>query len=57
MKMVLDMDMGIDDAIAMAMAVLGLYANRPIQIDNVACVATSYPGFWDDMEKIAKHDK
>ena len=41
----------------MGMAVLGLYANRPIQIDNVACVATSYPGFWDDMEKIAKHDK
>jgi 3-phosphoshikimate 1-carboxyvinyltransferase len=46
-----------DHRIAMAMAVLGLYANRPIQIDNVACVATSYPGFWDDMEKISKHDK
>ncbi|MBT3192024.1 MAG: 3-phosphoshikimate 1-carboxyvinyltransferase [Verrucomicrobia bacterium] len=46
-----------DHRIAMAMAVLGLYADRPVQIDNVACVATSYPEFWDDMGKIAEHDK
>jgi 3-phosphoshikimate 1-carboxyvinyltransferase len=45
-----------DHRIAMAMAVLGLHAAEPIQIDNVACVATSYPEFWDDMEKIVEHE-
>ena len=46
-----------DHRIAMAMAVLALAADRPIQIDNVACVATSYPKFWDDMERIVEHGK
>ena len=41
-----------DHRIAMAMAVLALFADRPIEINNVACVATSYPEFWEDMEKI-----
>ncbi len=44
-----------DHRIAMAMAVLALRSARPIQIDNVACVATSYPEFWQDMERIT-HD-
>jgi len=43
-----------DHRIAMAMAVLGLYASNPIQINDVACVATSYPEFWEDMEKIIR---
>jgi 3-phosphoshikimate 1-carboxyvinyltransferase len=34
-----------DHRIAMAMAVLGLYADAPITIRDVDCVATSYPGF------------
>ncbi len=43
-----------DHRIAMAMAVLGLYASNPIQINDVACVATSYPGFWEDMLKLVE---
>ena len=41
-----------DHRIAMAMAVLGLHAQQPVQINDVACVATSYPEFWEDMERI-----
>ncbi len=41
-----------DHRIAMAMAVLSLHAESEIQINNIACVATSYPEFWDDMERI-----
>ncbi len=44
-----------DHRIAMAMAVLGLHAEQSVQINDVACVATSYPGFWKDMERIT-HD-
>jgi 3-phosphoshikimate 1-carboxyvinyltransferase len=44
-----------DHRIAMAMAVLGLHARQPVQINDVACVATSYPEFWEDMERIT-HD-
>ena len=43
-----------DHRIAMAMAVLGLYADKPIQVNDVACVATSYPGFWEDMLKLVE---
>lgn len=41
-----------DHRIAMAMAVLGLFAESAVTIHNVACVDTSYPGFKDDMEKV-----
>ena len=34
-----------DHRIAMMLAIAGLVADRPVQIDDVACVATSYPGF------------
>ncbi len=44
-----------DHRIAMAMAVLGLHAREAMQINDVACVATSYPEFWEDMEKVT-HD-
>ncbi len=43
-----------DHRIAMAMAVLGLYAQNPVQINDIACVATSYPRFWEDMLKLVK---
>ena len=39
-----------DHRIAMAMSVLALRAARPIEIRDVACVATSYPTFWDDLD-------
>lgn len=45
-----------DHRVAMAMAVLALHAKAPLEIHDVACVATSYPGFWDDMERIVKHE-
>jgi len=39
-----------DHRIAMAMAVLGLRGSSSLTINNVACVDTSYPGFWTDLE-------
>lgn len=45
-----------DHRVAMAMAVLALHAKAPLEIHDIACVATSYPGFWDDMERIVKHE-
>jgi len=44
-----------DHRIAMSMAVLGTYAEAPVVIQNVACVDTSYPGFWDHMRKLGGH--
>ena len=41
-----------DHRIAMAMAVLATYAKDPVVIQNVACVDTSYPGFWNDLRKL-----
>ena len=41
-----------DHRIAMAMAVLATCANDPVVINNVACVDTSYPGFWNDLKNI-----
>jgi 5-enolpyruvylshikimate-3-phosphate synthase len=37
----------------MSFAVLGLYANAPLSVDGIECVATSYPGFMDHMEAVA----
>jgi 3-phosphoshikimate 1-carboxyvinyltransferase len=42
-----------DHRVAMAMAVLALFADAPVPIRDVACVATSYPTFWDDLERLA----
>jgi 3-phosphoshikimate 1-carboxyvinyltransferase len=44
-----------DHRIAMSMAVLATYAEAPIVIQNVACVDTSYPGFWDHLRKLGGH--
>ena len=41
-----------DHRIAMAMAVLATCAEEPVVINNVACVDTSYPGFWNDLKRI-----
>jgi 3-phosphoshikimate 1-carboxyvinyltransferase len=41
-----------DHRIAMAMAVLSLFTEQPVAIRAPGCIATSYPGFWDDFERI-----
>ncbi len=41
-----------DHRIAMAMAILGLGADAPVDIRGTSCVATSYPGFIDDLKKV-----
>lgn len=42
----------LDHRIAMAMTVAGLVARRPVTIDDVAPVATSYPGFFDTLNAL-----
>lgn len=39
---------------AMAMAVAGLRARGPVEILDSACVAVSYPGFFQDLERISR---
>lgn len=43
-----------DHRMAMAFAVLGL-AREGVQIENPACVAKTYPTFWDDLRALYKH--
>jgi len=42
-----------DHRIAMACAILGLFAKGETVISDTACIATSYPTFQDDLQKIA----
>jgi 3-phosphoshikimate 1-carboxyvinyltransferase len=42
-----------DHRIAMAAAVLSLFTKRAATISQVACIETSYPGFWKDMQRLA----
>lgn len=44
-----------DHRIAMAMAILGLFADAPTKLLDVGCVATSYPGFWSDFRSLGGH--
>lgn len=44
-----------DHRIAMAMAVIAGFASEKTVINNVACVGTSYPAFWDDYRKLGGH--
>lgn len=44
-----------DHRIAMAMAILALFAEAPVTITPVACVDTSYPGFWNHLETLGGH--
>jgi 3-phosphoshikimate 1-carboxyvinyltransferase len=41
-----------DHRIVMAMTILSLHAENPVVIEDVACVATSYPTFWRDLEML-----
>jgi 3-phosphoshikimate 1-carboxyvinyltransferase len=41
-----------DHRIAMAFAVLALFAPEPVTIQGVACIETSYPGFWDTLRAV-----
>ena len=38
-----------DHRIAMALSILALRASGPVEVCDVACVATSYPEFWRDL--------
>jgi 3-phosphoshikimate 1-carboxyvinyltransferase len=40
-----------DHRIAMAFGILGALPGNAIAIDDPACVAVSYPGFWDDVRR------
>jgi len=41
-----------DHRIAMAFAVLGTRAASPVTVDDASCIATSYPGFMDDLRSL-----
>lgn len=41
-----------DHRIAMSVAILNSFSNDAITIDNVGCVDTSYPEFWQHMEEL-----
>jgi 3-phosphoshikimate 1-carboxyvinyltransferase len=41
-----------DHRIAMAFGVLGCIAGNRIEVDDPACVAVSYPGFWADLQSV-----
>lgn len=43
-----------DHRIAMAMAILSQHANAHVQINNTDCIATSYPGFEEDLLTLTK---
>ena len=41
-----------DHRMAMAMAILTLFAQHPVCIEGTDCIETSYPQFWEDMERV-----
>jgi 3-phosphoshikimate 1-carboxyvinyltransferase len=43
-----------DHRIAMAFGVLGALLGNEIEIDDPACVAVSYPAFWDDLSRVTR---
>ena len=43
-----------DHRIAMAMAILAQHADAPVEINNTDCIATSYPGFAEDLKILTK---
>ena len=40
-----------DHRIAMAFGILGALAGNHVEVDDPACVAVSYPGFWRDLAR------
>ena len=43
-----------DHRIAMAFAIAGLIADKPVVLDNPKCVEISYPQFFEDLKKVLK---
>jgi 3-phosphoshikimate 1-carboxyvinyltransferase len=43
-----------DHRLAMAFGVLGAASGGGIDVDDRACVAVSYPGFWDDLARVIR---
>jgi 3-phosphoshikimate 1-carboxyvinyltransferase len=41
-----------DHRIAMTFTIASLITENPVEIDDVECVSTSYPGFFDDLKKV-----
>jgi 3-phosphoshikimate 1-carboxyvinyltransferase len=41
-----------DHRIAMSMAILATFADGPVRLEQVECVATSYPEFWTHLEQL-----
>ena len=41
-----------DHRVAMSMAILGLFAEKPVTVTNEACIATSYPEFWQHLKEV-----
>ena len=41
-----------DHRIAMSAAVMACYSRIPVTVEGAECVAKSYPGFWDDFERL-----
>lgn len=41
-----------DHRIAMSMSILSIFADQPVCIGNVACVDTSYPEFWKQLNNL-----
>jgi 3-phosphoshikimate 1-carboxyvinyltransferase len=41
-----------DHRIAMSFGILGALAGNRIEVDDPACVAVSYPGFWTDLKRV-----
>jgi 3-phosphoshikimate 1-carboxyvinyltransferase len=44
-----------DHRCAMSFAILGLLASAPVEIEDAEFIATSYPGFRDDMNQLGAH--
>ena len=43
-----------DHRIARSAAVMACFADRAVTVEGAECVAKSYPGFWDDFERLAR---
>ena len=41
-----------DHRIAMSAAVMACYSKVPVTVEGAECVAKSYPGFWDDFDRL-----
>jgi 3-phosphoshikimate 1-carboxyvinyltransferase len=41
-----------DHRIAMSFGILGALGGNQVEVDDPACVAVSYPGFWTDLERV-----